>query len=169
MTRGHSTETYCLDADALINIQIYYFDALKELNRYAKNGKVVVAEGVYRELCRKTDRLKRMVQTWRKKHSAVIRLDTQTLHAELARIEKAYGDKIVIGKQQRKGFWASKSGRQAADSQVVAVCKVNKYIAVSNDQAVQDACHLENVPCVGWQEFYRRMRQGFTGQGLLFE
>ena len=169
MRPGHPSEIYCLDADALVNIQKYYLKALKEISRYGKDGKIVIPEGVYREICRKTDRLKNMVQTWHKKHSAVIRFDTPTLRAEFARIERAYGNEIVLGDQKRKGFWTSKSGKQAADSQVVAVCKVNKYIAVSNDQAVQDACHIENVPCIGWQEFYRRMKQGFTGQGLLFE
>jgi rRNA-processing protein FCF1 len=169
VSAGHSSEIYCLDADALINIQRYYPKALRQISRYGKAGKIVIPEGVYRELCRKTDHLKDMVQTWRSKHDAVIRLDTPTLREEVARMERAYGEKIHLGKQTRNGFWASKSGKLAADSQVVAVCKVNRYIAVSNDQAVQDACHIENVPCIPWQEFYRRMKQGFTGQGLLFD
>lgn len=162
-------ERYCLDADALINIQLYYPHALRDINRHGKNGRIAVAEGVYREICRKTDRLERMMKTWYQKHSAVIRIDQPNLRAEVARMEAAYGEQIVIGKQKRKGFWASKAGRRAADSQVVAVCKILGYIAVSNDQAIQDACHLEDVPCIGWQEFYRRMRQEFSGQGLLFE
>jgi len=165
---GRLSDTYCLDADALINIKMFYPKDIKRINRYAKKGKVVIAEGVYREICRKTDRLKDMVQTWKKKHGAVIRLDP-TLQSELARLEKAYGDAIILGNRERKGFWASKGGRQSADSQVVAVCKVRGYAAVSNDEAVQNACHIENVPCFTWQEFYRRMKQDFIGQGSLFE
>ncbi|MBI4556587.1 MAG: DUF4411 family protein [Candidatus Hydrogenedentes bacterium] len=132
MTVDHSNPIYCLDADALINIQMYYPEALKQLNRYAKDGKVVIPEGVYREICRKSDRLNTMVQAWHEKHSAVIRLDTPTLRVELARMEGSYGEKINLGKQRRKGFWSSRSGKLSADSQVVAVCKINKYIAVSN-------------------------------------
>lgn len=174
MRKGGIGDLYCLDADALINIQQYYPEALKELNRCAKAGKVVIVEGVYREICRKSDRLKHMVQSWYEIHGAVIRIDTAPLQAEMARIDTAYGERIDLGKQRRRGFWASKSGRKAADSQVVAVCKVrtsdsNLYIAVSNDQAVQDACHIENVPCIGWQEFYRRLKQGLVGQATLFE
>jgi hypothetical protein len=110
-----------------------------------------------------------MVQNWQSKYGAVVQLSAPILRAEHVRIELAYGEVIQIGKQQRRGFWRSKGGKRSADSQVVAVSKVNGYITVSNDEAVQDACHIENVPCIGWQEFYRRMKQGFTGQGLLFE
>lgn len=169
MSAGHTSEIHCLDADALINIQRYYPEALKEVSRYAKDGRIVIPEGVYREISRKTDRLKHMVQTWHEKYGAVIQIDTPTLHTELARMETAYGEAILLGKQERRGFWKSRSGKLSADSQVVAVSKTNGYIAVSNDQAVQDACHIENVPCIGWQEFYRRVKQGFTGQGVLFE
>ncbi|HUW34337.1 MAG TPA: DUF4411 family protein [Planctomycetota bacterium] len=168
MKHEGSSHTYCLDADALINIKLYYPKEIRRINQYAKKGKVVIPEGVYREICRKTDTLKNMVQTWQKRHGAIIWLD-HALGRELARMEKAYGEAIILGNRKRNGFWTSKSGRQSADSQVVAVSKVRNYTAVSNDQAVQDACHIENVPCIGWQEFYRRMKQDFIGQGSLFE
>ncbi len=167
MTTNGVAEVYCLDSDALINIQRYYPEALKEVARYARKGTIVIPEGVYREICQKTDGLKRMVQIWQNKYSAVILLDSPELRGELVRIEKAYGERITIKKQQRKGFWKSKSGKRAADGQVVTVSKVKGWIAVSNDQAVQDASSIENVPCIGWQEFYRRMKQGFARQQLL--
>lgn len=169
MTAGRSSDIYCLDADALINIQIFYPEALRLLNRFGKTGSVVIPEGVCREILKKSDRLKAMVLNWRKKHNAVINLQSPPLLMELRRMEEAYGERIQVGRQQRKGFWASQSGKRAADSQVVAVCKVLSYIAVSNDEAVQNACHLEDVPCIGWQEFYRRMKLGHSPQGLLFE
>jgi rRNA-processing protein FCF1 len=165
----HPGGIYCLDADALINIWMYYPAALKLLNRQAKEGRVVITEGVRREIYKKSDHLKKMVQSWQKNFDAVIEIETHQLQTELARLENAYGQDIYIGKRRRDGFWASKRGRQAADSQVVAVCKVNKYICVSNDQAIQSVCHLENVPSIGWQEFYRRMKHGLTGQEMLFE
>lgn len=169
MKPERSSVIYSLDSDALINIQMCYPKAIKVVSRHARDGRVVVPEGVYRELCRKTDRLKNTVQTWKRKHSAVVSLDSAKLQTELARIESAYGKQIVVGDKVRGGFWASRSGKLSADGQVVTICKVNNYIAVSNDRAVQDACHIENVPCIGWQEFYRRMSQRFAGQAALFD
>jgi hypothetical protein len=40
---------------------------------------------------------------------------------------------------------------------VVAVAEVLAGIAVSNDRAVQLACSLEGVTCIGWAEFARRL------------
>lgn len=169
MKRDQRSPIYCLDACTLVDIWLCYPKAMRELSRSARDGKVVVPEGVYRELCRKTDRLKSTVETWKKKHSAVVSINTLRLQTELARIETAYGERIVVGNKARDGFWKSKSGKRSADGQVVTVSKVHNYVAVSNDQAIQDACHIENVPCIGWQEFYRRMNQGFAGQAVLFE
>lgn len=169
MSTGPYSEIYCLDADTLINIKRSYPEAIRKLSRYGKNGTVVIPEGVYREIHKKSDLLKQMVQIWKDKYGAVIPLNTRVLQSELRRIEVAYGDNIMIGKQLRRGFWSSKSGQRAADSQVVAVSKVKKFIAVSNDQAIQDACHIENVACITWQEFYRRMKRDFSAQDELFE
>jgi rRNA-processing protein FCF1 len=161
-------EVYCLDADALINIHIHYPKALRKLRKCAKDGNVVIVEGVHREIRRKSDKLKAMVDSYKNEYDAVKRLGSPPHRMELVRLENAYGDSIRIGKQSRQGFRASASGRKSADSQVVTACKVDNYICVSNDRAIQDACHLENVPCIGWQEFYRRMEQGFTGQKRFF-
>ncbi|MCX7887742.1 MAG: hypothetical protein N3B01_10900, partial [Verrucomicrobiae bacterium] len=51
--------------------------------------------------------------------------------------------------------WKSKAGRQAADAQVVAVAKLLKGVAVSDDRAVKLVCATEGVPCIGWSEFAR--------------
>lgn len=169
MSGGSSSEVYCLDSDALINIKNHYPEELKEISRCAKAGKIVIAEGVCREICQGSDQLAATVRNWQSKYRAVIQLNTPTLRTEFVRIDLTYGEVIRIGRQQRTGFWKSKGGKRSADSQVVAVSKVNGYITVSNDRVVQDACYLENVPCIGWQEFYRRLKQGLTGQAMLFE
>jgi len=79
------------------------------------------------------------------------------LQREVATLEKKYGERIVFGQQSYAGFWRSKAGRRAADGQVVAAAKWERAIAVSDDQAVKLACALENVPCIGWSEFARRL------------
>jgi hypothetical protein len=167
--RDQRAPVYCLDACALVDIWLCYPKAMKDLRRYASDGRVVIPEGVYREVCRKTDRLKSTVETMKKKYNAVIFIDSMRLQSELRQIEIAYGERFMVGNKAREGFWRSKSGKRSADGQVITICKVHNYIAVSNDRAIQDACHIENVPCIGWQEFYRRMSQGFSGQAALFE
>ena len=166
---GHASGVFCLDASVLIDVQSHYPESLRQLNRHAKDGRIVIPEGVAREICKKSDRLKYMVQSWQKHGNAVVQIRLPPLQSEMVRLENAYGQDIYVGKLRIDGFWASRRGRQAADSQVLAVSKVNSCVCVSNDRAIQAVCHLENIPNIGWQEFYRQMRQGLTGQTLLFE
>lgn len=51
---------------------------------------------------------------------------------------------------------------KAADGEVVTVGKVLVCVVVSDDRAVRMACSLENIGCIGWAEFARRMRAGTT-------
>ena len=81
-------------------------------------------------------------------------------------MERVYGEPITVGKQRYQGFWASRAGRKAADSQVVAVAKVFGHTVVSDDTAVKLVCALENVPCISWAEFARRL--GLAKQLSLF-
>lgn len=78
----------------------------------------------------------------------------------MARLEREYkGEKIPVGRRKHSSFWRSASGRKAADAQVVAVGKVLEYFVVSDDRAIQLAGMLKNVPCIGWAEFARRLRE----------
>lgn len=80
------------------------------------------------------------------------------LKEEIKRLERNYGRYIQLGQVRYSGFWKSKAGRKAADAQVVAVAKVKGYICVSDDQAIKLACALENVECIQWTEFARRLK-----------
>ncbi|MGH8103566.1 MAG: hypothetical protein ACREJQ_03490 [bacterium] len=107
---------------------------------------------------RKLDRLSNLAERWEKKYAIKMKGDPQ-LWSELKRIETTYGEWVIVGPNRHKGFWKSKAGRKAADGQVVAVSKVLKCTAVSDDNAVELACMLEDVPCIGWAEFARRLRE----------
>ena len=100
----------------------------------------------------------------------MIRMKNPEFLAEFARIERAYSESIQVGKQKHPGFWKSRTGYKAADGQVVAVAKVFYCTVVSDDNAVKAACALEDVPCISWTEFARRL--GLVGpakQLSLFE
>jgi rRNA-processing protein FCF1 len=154
---------YCCDADVLIEISRHFPDGVRRLSKAVKKGLIVLPEAVHKELRKKSDPLKAASDRWKEKHAAVIQYDANPeLKRELARIERTYGEEIKIGESSRPGFWKSKKGQKAADGQVVTVSKVMKITAVSDDRAVKDACYLENVPCIGWQEFWRRIGQGTT-------
>lgn len=84
-------------------------------------------------------------------------------HSEFARIEQTYGEKVSVGGRDYPGFWRSPAGRKAADGQVVTVGKVRKWVVISDDKAVRYACLNENVECIGWPEFARRLRKGELG------
>lgn len=155
-------EKYVCDASALINLHRHFErTCIKRLRQLAKSGNLYIPEGVARELRRGTDSLSQ-------KDLVVVRLKSNPrLRDVVARMERNYGESIAIGKQQYPGFWASRAGRKAADSQVVAVAKVFGHTVVSDDNAVKLVCALENMPCIGWTEFARRL--GLAKQLTLFE
>lgn len=152
---------YACDSTSLIDLFQHFPVEFKSLGPHASNGVIKIPEGVFRELRRKTDRLRHYLEQWEQKYQIVIRLSSDTrLLPELARIEQKYGEKISVGGINYPGFWKSPGGRKAADGQVVAVGKVRGYVVVSDDRAVRLACLQENVQCIGWTEFARRIRKG---------
>jgi hypothetical protein len=158
MTAPETRDMYVCDADCLINLHRHFGrKALAELRRLGRNGALKLREGVIRELIRGTDHLANFAE----KHQKLLEVAISTnarLQREVATLEKKYGERIVLGQRSYAGFWSSKSGRLAADAQVVAAAKWERAIAVSDDQAVKLACALENVPCIGWSEFARRLQ-----------
>jgi predicted nuclease of predicted toxin-antitoxin system len=157
MTAPETRDMYVCDADCLINLHRHFGrKALAELRRLGRNGALKLPEGVIRELIRGTDHL----ASFAEKHQKLLEVAISTnarLQREVATLEKKYGERIVFGQQSYAGFWRSKAGRRAADGQVVAAAKSEQAMAVSDDQAVKLACALENVPCIGWSEFARRL------------
>lgn len=152
-------ETYVLDASALIDLHRNFGAAgLRRLRHLAQKGQIKIPESVYRELRRKTDRLFKVVEGWAKKNSdCIVQIArVHNLADELARIERQYGEQIVVGTNSCPGFWHSPSGRKAADGQVIATAKALNATVVSDDLAVRRACMLEDIPCIGWTEFARR-------------
>jgi len=160
-------EKYVRDADSLINLHRHFARAcVTGLRQLAKSEALYIPEGVDRELHRRTDRLSQLIK--QHEDSVVVRLSNDPrLPTEVARMERVYGESITVGKRKYPGFWVSQAGRKAADSQVVAVAKVLDLTAVSDDNAVKLACALENVPCIGWTEFARRL--GLVKQLPLFQ
>ena len=151
-------ETYVPDAGALIDLHHHFRAGFRKLGKMAQQGQIKIPEGIFRELQRKTDRLSKIVQRWSQKNSdCIVRIArVHNLAGELARIERQYGEQIVVGEKPYPGFWHSPAGRKAADGQLIAVAKVLSAIVVSDDRAVRLACMLENIPCIGWTEFARR-------------
>lgn len=159
-------DRYVLDANALIMLYEHFANEFNKLRRLIASDRVKISEGVYRELRRKSDKLFRRVDKWRKDYQQFVLFisQDQQLRMEVARIEQAYGEKISVGGIEHKGFWKSQMGRKAVDSQVVAIGKVLSHTVVSDDEAVQLACMLENVRCIGWTEFARQI--GMSQQQL---
>jgi hypothetical protein len=158
MTAPETRNIYVGDADCLINLHRHFGrKALGELRRLGKTGGFKLPEGVVRELIHSTDNLASFVKEHRQ-HLEVVARQISALRTEIPRLERLYGEKIRVGKQEHVGFWHSQAGRRAADAQVVAVAKLLKGgVAVSDDGAVKLACALEDVPCIGWSEFARRL------------
>lgn len=153
-------DNYILDADALINLHRH----LRKRMRGLSQAVVQRPEGVYREICRSDDRLRTLVERWKRAQPQwVVGIQSvPNLSEEWQRIDQRYGEQIKIDKQFYSGFWRSRSGHKAADAQVVAVAKVLNGTAVSDDKAIQMACMIENVPCIGWAEFARRIGLVYT-------
>lgn len=151
-------EVYVLDASALIDLDHHFPAGLRELRNMVQRGKIRIPEGIFRELKRGTDNVSKAVKKWSRENAdCVVQIGrVHNVASELARIERQYGERIIVGKQTYPGFWHSPAGRKAADGQVIAVAKVLSATVVSNDRAVRLACMLENVPCIDWTELARR-------------
>jgi len=143
---------FCCDSSALIDLR----DAgiLRRMRSLVKIGKVKIPEGVYKELKQKTDQLAKTIEQWRNKYSFVVNLDSKALEL-LPDIEREYGPQFSVGGKTYPGFWKSPSGKKSADSQVVALAKSRRWIAVSNDNSIHGACMIEDVQCRRWEEIGR--------------
>ena len=149
---------YICDADALINMNRHFTRKTREIRGLFLDGLAKIPEGVHRELREGTDKLAKNIDKWSNSIDFVILWDSnEILKSELKRIEQNYGDSIVVGGVKYNGFWKSKAGKRSADGQVVTCAKVFNCAVVSNDKAIESVCLLENIPCIGWKEFARRV------------
>lgn len=154
-----TVERYGPDADALINIHRHFPDETDVLRKIAETGRLCLVGGVYREIVRGTDRLRTALERWVQAGVSLTEIDEDaTLQAEYVRMETGYGQSVRIGRQVYRGFWSSPAGRKAADAQLVAAAKVRGWSVASDDKVVRAVCFLEDVPCIPWQEFLRRVR-----------
>jgi len=154
-----ATETaYICDADALINLDRHFPKKTREIRRLFLDGLIKIPEGVHRELKEGTDKLARNIDRWSKTVDSVVFWGSNDdLRGKLKSIELNYGEFIVVGKVRYNGFWKSKAGKRSADGQVVTCAKVFSCTVVSNDKAIESVCMLEDIPCIGWKEFARRV------------
>lgn len=151
-------QIYVCDADALINLHRYFRkESLRALRKLLQKGGLKLPEGICRELQRGTDELAKFAKDAEKAGAVVRMAQNPSLRDTVAEMERKYGKQIIFGRATYKGFWSSKAGRKAADAQVVATARFLEAICVSDDKAVQMACALENIPCIGWIEFARQL------------
>ena len=146
--------TYCCDANALKDL--LHAQLLKKVAPWVRAGLVKTPEGVHRELDRRSDKLRNLLRTWDSKYSLVVQLNLAD-KVQLSRIEREYGPEFRIGHATYPGLWVSPRGRKAADAQVIAVAKVRGWVVVSGDRSVKGACAIENVECITWEDFGRRL------------
>ncbi len=162
-------EIYVLDTCALIDLHEHFpTEFRKMIEVFAKTNSLKIPEGVFRELYRKTDVIYKKIKKIIKKYPSTIvylRGDPRIME-KFAEIERKYGESIKIGKNIYKGYWKSPRGKKSAEGQVVAIAKVLGYTVVSDDSSVKLMCMLENIPCIGWTEFARRL--GISEQSSLF-
>jgi len=160
------TRCYVCDASSLINIWRHFGrNGVSALRRLCRGSALRLPEGIVREIVAKgADALKKFVIKNRKEVEVQIPPSSQFAR-ELCRLENCYGKRVRFGKQVYDGFWASKAGKKTMDAQVIAVAKVLKGTAVSDDRVVTLACALEGVECIGFAELSRRI--GLAKQGQL--
>lgn len=154
------TKQYICDSTALIDLREHFPKNFStKLRKLVADGKLLITDGVLREIRKKDDKLRKTLDRWSKKyHEFIISFSSKSatrLKEEYAELERKYGESIIIGNKKHDGFWKSASGRRAADAQVVAAGKLLRAVVVSDDRAVKLACLLEGVECITWTEFAR--------------
>lgn len=162
-------EIYVCDTTSIFNLHNNFPTEFRHMvEPLAKNNALRIPEGVWREIKRKTDKIfKKMKKIVEKYPSVIVQLkNDQRISGKLYEVERKYGESIQVGNQKYNGFWKSASGKKAAEGQVIAIAKVLNYIVVSDDSAVKLACMLEDIQCIGWTEFARRL--GISQQQMLF-
>ncbi len=154
-------DVYICDTNSIFNLHYNFPTQFRsKIENLAKNNAFKIPEGVWREIKRKTDKIfKKMQKIVEKYPSVIVQIKSDTRIIEkLSDVERKYGKFIQVGNQIYNGFWKSVSGRSAADGQVIAIGKVFNYIVISDDNAVKLACMQENIQCIGWTEFARRLQ-----------
>ncbi len=151
---------FVCDTSSIFNLYEHFPTQFKrKIENLAKNGALKIPEGVWREIKRKTDKIFKIIQKIVNKYPSTvvyIKNDPRTIN-EFYEVERKYGEFIQVGNRKYDGFWKSASGKKAAEGQVIAIAKVFNYTVVSDDNAVRLACMLENIQCIGWTEFARRL------------
>ena len=82
-------ERYVVDTDTLINLDRHFRQGFNRLRQLAATGALVVPEGIYREVLRRTDRLSKRVCKWSEKTATfvVASKSDPRLWGEIARLE----------------------------------------------------------------------------------
>ena len=156
---------YCLDADTIINVELAgWFDKLR---RAAKEGNICFPEGVYRQLTDTTTKIGNKIKNWGK-YGCIQHLTTSE-QIIMKQIDNKYGPPFnIIKGRNYKGFWKTEPLGGGVDAQVITIAKERKYIVVSNDHSIHGACMLENVECIRYEEFGRRLISGTLRQSAMF-
>ena len=151
-------KVYVLDTDSLINVYNHSPQAFKRLRKLAQNGSVRVPSAVIREIKRPEDRLKRSITRWARNYKDFEIKDTDSRFRDwIDEIMRRYGSSYKIGRLQKQGLAAGKSRKRGTDVQVVAAGKFLNAIVVSDDNRIKEVCFLENIECISWTEFMRRV------------
>jgi len=148
-------EKFVCDTSALINLHMHFRGrAIRRLRRAARSGTIVIPEGVQRELERGTDKLGEFVR--KAPSGMVVKIQgNTTMQEELSRLAGQYTQSTRVGDKTHPDLRPKR--KTAADTQVIAVAKVFRYTAVSDDKGVQLVCCLEGVPCISWCELARKL------------
>lgn len=156
---------YCLDADTIINVELANW--FEKLHESAKDGYVCFVEGVYRQLTDTSTRIGTKIKNW-DKYGCLHKLTTVE-QALMKQLDTKYGPPFSIIKGHNySGFWKTEGVGGGVDSQIVAVAKERGYLVVSNDNSIHGACMLEDVECIRYEEFGRRLLAGTLVQSKLF-
>ena len=149
----------------IINVELAgWFDKLHES---AKKGHICFVEGVYRQLTDTSTKIGNKIKNW-DKYGCLHNLTTieQSL---MKYLDIRYGPPFhIIKGKNYPGFWKTEGAGGGVDSQIIAVAKEREYLVVSNDNSIHGACMLENVGCIRYEEFGRRLLAGTLVQSKLF-
>lgn len=155
MTSQRDSPLFCCDANVLI--QFIRARRFAELERLVHRDLLRIPLGVYQEVYpqQREGHEKRILARW-KSEGVVVDLDTDLAARALIRgIERNYGRPFSVGGFTYGGLWKGRSGRAAADAEVVAAAKANGWAVISNDVSIHGACLLEEVDCYRWEYLLR--------------
>ncbi len=164
MTSQYDGPLFCCDANVLI--QFIRARRFAELEWLVERDLLRVPLGVYQEVYpqQREGHEKRVLTRW-KSEGVIIDLDSDlAARALIPGIERRYGPPFHIGGFTYGGLWKGKSGRAAADAEVVAAAKAFGWVVISNDVPIHGACLLEGIDCYRWEYLLRSGEQARAGQ-----